>query len=170
MSIWEMYPSRTLEIIEAMAARGPTTSDGAPLLGLGADMITGVPRETEGDHRATVELVEELPYTYLHAFPFSPREGTVAADLVEEMPVPQRVAGERSRELRELVQAKGEASRRGRAGSRARVVLEGEGRSALAEDYLRVGVMGPLPEDHRAFHDAELAMLDGGLSAVLGAS
>ena len=166
----EMYRSRTLEILEATAARGPTTSDGAPVLGLGADIITGFPGETDEDHAQTVALVEELPYTYLHVFPFSPREGTVAADLVEEMPVPQRVAGERSKELRELVQAKGEAYRRRRAGSRARVVLEGEGRLALTEDYLRVGVTGPLPEDHRAFHDAELAMLDGGLSAVLGAS
>jgi threonylcarbamoyladenosine tRNA methylthiotransferase MtaB len=164
----EMYRVRALEIIEAMAARGLTISDGAPVLGLGADIITGFPGETEDDHRATAELVEELPYTYLHVFPFSPREGTVAADLVEEMPVPQRVAGERSKELRDIVQAKGEAYRRRRAGTSARVVLEGEGRSALTEDYLRVGVSGPPPKDHRAVHDAELIMVDWELSAVLG--
>jgi threonylcarbamoyladenosine tRNA methylthiotransferase MtaB len=154
----EMYRARALEIVDRM-----------PVLGLGADIITGFPGETDEDHAQTVALVEELPYTYLHVFPFSPREGTVAAELVEEMPVPQRVAGERSRELRELVQVKGEAYRRDRAGDRAQVVLEGEGRTALTGDYLRVGVTGPLPDDHRVLHDAELVLVDGEISAALGA-
>lgn len=163
----EMYRARTLELVERLASEGPRTTDGRPVLGLGADIITGFPGETEEDHRATVELVEELPYTYLHVFPFSPREGTVAAELVEEMPVPQRVAGERSRELRDLVQTKGEAYRRWRAGTSSRIVLEGRGRSALTEDYLRVAVKGPLPDDHRVLCDADLVMADGELSAVL---
>lgn len=164
----EMYRVRALEIAERLANVGRTTADGDPVLGLGADIITGFPGETDEDHARTVQLVEELPYTYLHVFPFSPREGTVAARLVEEMPVPQRVAGERSRELRELVQVKEAAYRRRRAGSRARVVLEGEGRSALTEDYLRVGVTGPLPDDHRMIHEVELAEVGGKLLAAWG--
>jgi threonylcarbamoyladenosine tRNA methylthiotransferase MtaB len=163
----ETYRSRALEILEAMAARGPTAGDGAPILGLGADIITGFPGETDADHAQTVALVEELPYTYLHVFPFSPRDGTVAAGLVEEMPVPQRVAGERSRELRALVQGKEAAYRRRRAGTRARAVLEGDARYALTEDYLRVPVTGPLPEDRRRLYDAGLVMVEKELSAVL---
>ncbi len=151
----EMYRDRALEIAEKFE-----------FLGLGADIITGFPGETDGDHAQTVALVEELPYTYLHVFPFSPREGTVAAELVKEMPVPQRVAGERSKELRDVVQAKGEAYRRRRAGSRARVVLEGDGRSALTEDYLRVAVKGPLPEDHRRLYDVPVAWDGSDISAV----
>jgi threonylcarbamoyladenosine tRNA methylthiotransferase MtaB len=135
-------------------------------LGLGADIITGFPGETEEDHAQTVALVEELPYTYLHVFPFSPREGTVAADLVEEMPVPQRVAGERSKELRDMVQAKGEAYRCRRAGTRARIALEGEGRSALTEDYPRVQVKGPLPEDHRRLYEVPLEWDGSDISAI----
>ncbi len=163
----EMYRARALQVAERLAAGGSPTVRGTPVLGFGADIITGFPGETDEDHSATVALVEELPFTYLHVFPFSPREGTVAADLVKEMPVPQRVARERSKELRDIVQAKGEAYRRRRAGSRARVVLEGDGRSALTEDYLRVEVQGPLPEDHRVLLDAELVMMDGELGAVL---
>jgi threonylcarbamoyladenosine tRNA methylthiotransferase MtaB len=162
----EMYRVRALEIAERMAVDGAATTEAVPVLGLGADIITGFPGETEADHRDTVDLVEELPYTYLHVFPFSPREGTGAAELVREMPVPQRVAGERSRELRDIVQAKGEAYRRARTGSRARVVLEGDGRSALTEDYVRVSVKGPLPEDRERVHDVELEMVGGELSAV----
>jgi hypothetical protein len=79
------------------------------------------------------------------------------------------VAGERSRELRELGHAKGEAYRLRRTGTRARVVVESEGRSALTGDYLRVAVKGPLPKGDRGLLDVELAMTGGDLSAVLQA-
>ena len=123
----EQYRRRALEIAERVAP-----------LGLGADIITGFPGETEADHGATRALVEELPFTYLHVFPFSPRDGTAALELPD--PVPQRVAGERSRELRELVHEKGRRHRAGRVGQGAAVVLEGDGGSALTGDYLRVQV------------------------------
>ena len=129
----EQYRRRTLEIADRLGGT----------LGLGADIITGFPGETAEDHDDTRRLVEELPFTYLHVFPFSPRDGTVAADL--EGPVPQRVAGERSRELRELAQAKGEAYRRARMGGTASVVMEGQGGTALTGDYLRIAVRGPAP-------------------------
>lgn len=156
-----MYRDRALEIAE----RFPAATGGA--LGLGADIITGFPGETDDDHAATRALVEELPYTYAHVFPFSPREGTRAAELAEEMPVPQRVAGERSRELREIVQAKGEAYRRARAGTRATVVLEGGGEYALTEDYLRVAVQGGGSGDRSSLHPGSLVEKGGGLFVEL---
>ena len=128
----EQYRRRALEIAERVAP-----------LGLGADIITGFPGETEDDHADTRRLVEELPFTYLHVFPFSPREGTAAAELPGA--VPQRVAGERSRDLREVAQAKGAAHRRARAGGRATVVVEGKGGMALTGDYLRVELRDPGP-------------------------
>ena len=175
----EMYRDRTLEIAERLGAGAgaqvraqagaQATAEAKDAFGLGADIITGFPGETDADHEDTVRLVEELPFTYLHVFPFSPREGTEAAELAREMPVPQRVAGERARELRELGQGKGEAYRRARAGSHARVVLEGKGRLALTEDYLRVEVVGTVPGDRRVIHGAELRMADGELVAEVGA-
>jgi len=123
----EMYRQRALEIAERI-----------PVLGLGADIITGFPGETDEDHHLTRALVEELPFTYLHVFPFSPRDGTPAESLPD--PVPQRVAGERGRDLRELGLAKGIRYRQGRVGDEASVVLEGDGGWALTEDYLRVAV------------------------------
>ena len=130
----EQYRRRALQIADRVAP-----------LGLGADVITGFPGETGQDHAATRALVEELPFTYLHVFPFSPRSGTVAAQLVREDPVPQRVAGERSRELRLLAREKGLGYRRARLGEEARVVVEGEGGSALTGDYLRVDIREPPP-------------------------
>lgn len=123
----EQYRSRTIEIAERLSA-----------LGLGADVITGFPGETEDDHASTRALIEELPFTYLHVFPYSPRRDTVAETLPD--PVPQRIAGERARELREIAQEKGQSYRKRRIGQSATVVLEGTGGSGLTEDYLRVGV------------------------------
>jgi threonylcarbamoyladenosine tRNA methylthiotransferase MtaB len=123
----EQYRARTLEIAGRVG-----------VLGLGADVITGFPGETEADHEATLELVEELPFTYLHVFPWSPRAGTTACDLPGF--VPQRVAGERSRELRATVHEKALAHRRSRVGTQARVVIEGTSGTALTGDYLRVKV------------------------------
>jgi threonylcarbamoyladenosine tRNA methylthiotransferase MtaB len=123
----EQYRARAWEIAEKVQP-----------LGLGADVITGFPGESTEDHASTRALIEELPFTYLHVFPFSPRADTVAAGLPG--PVPQRVSGARARELREIARAKGSAHRAGRVGSAATVVLEGEGGTGLTEDYLRVDV------------------------------
>lgn len=128
----EQYRRRALEIAERVTP-----------LGLGADVITGFPGETDEDHAATVALVAELPFTYLHVFPFSPREGTPAAALPR--PVPQRVAGERARELRDVAQEKGRAYRAARTGQPTVAVVEGDGGTALTEDYLRVDVRDPSP-------------------------
>jgi threonylcarbamoyladenosine tRNA methylthiotransferase MtaB len=138
----EQYRVSALEVVERV---GP--------MGLGADIIAGFPGETRRDHESTLRLVEELPFTYLHVFPYSRREGTAAAALPH--PVPQRVAGERSRELRLLAEAKGRAYRAARVGGRARVVVEGMGGTALTEDYLRVAVARP--------HDEGGALLEGTL-------
>lgn len=127
----DQYRSRTLEIAGRVNP-----------LGLGADVITGFPGETGKDHENTLRLVEELPFTYLHVFPFSPRSDTVAAALSREMPVPQRIAGERARELRELVMEKARVYRSARSGSEAVVVPEGKGDRGLTGDYLRVDIRG----------------------------
>jgi len=49
-----------------------------PALSIGADVIVGFPGETEERFKQTYELVESLPISYLHVFPFSKRKGTAA--------------------------------------------------------------------------------------------
>jgi threonylcarbamoyladenosine tRNA methylthiotransferase MtaB len=120
----EQYRSRVLEIAGRIAT-----------LGLGADIIVGFPGETEQEHSDTRSLVEELPYTYLHVFPYSVRSGTPAASLPHR--VPGDVAAERSRELREIGIEKGRAHLDIRIGTDALVAVEG-GRVGLTGDYLRL--------------------------------
>ncbi|MBT4374833.1 MAG: tRNA (N(6)-L-threonylcarbamoyladenosine(37)-C(2))-methylthiotransferase MtaB, partial [Nitrospina sp.] len=47
-------------------------------LGLGADVIVGFPGESEVSFEHTRKLIEELPFSYLHVFSYSPRSGTEA--------------------------------------------------------------------------------------------
>lgn len=110
-----------------------------PYLGLGADVIVGFPGETDEQHAQTRALIEELPFTYLHVFPYSVRDGTFAATLPDR--IPGDVAAARSRELRELAQLKGERYRASRVGQGAELVAE-EGDYGITEDYLRVRLIG----------------------------
>jgi threonylcarbamoyladenosine tRNA methylthiotransferase MtaB len=57
-----------------------------PDAGLGTDVLIGFPGETEQDFEETCSLLEEMPLSYLHAFPFSPREGTEAFSLPDRVP------------------------------------------------------------------------------------
>ena len=139
----EAYRTRVFQVVDAV-----------PRIGLGADIITGFPGETDMDHEDTVRLVEELPFTYLHVFRFSPKDGTVASMLPN--PVPQRVAGERSRELRALAQEKHRRYRESRAGEVSVVTLEAQGRRGLTGDYLRVDVEGAGVEDCGRLHSGVL--------------
>lgn len=118
--------------IEGIAAR-------LPVFGLGADVIVGFPGETEADHRATRDLVCDLPFTYLHVFPYSERPAAPARRLGP--PVAVAAARERAAELRALAAERAGRYRSGRDGGRADVVLlhRHAGRFAgLTEDYLDV--------------------------------
>ena len=57
-----------------------------PRAALGADVMAGFPGETENQFAATCELIDRLPLTYLHAFPFSARPGTPAETLPGRIP------------------------------------------------------------------------------------
>lgn len=81
-----------------------------PGLGLGTDVIVGHPGEGEDDFAATLALVDELPFTYLHVFAYADRPGTEAARLPGR--VAPRVAAQRSASLRALGRAKNLAFRR----------------------------------------------------------
>jgi len=118
--------------LEHLAAR-------LPAFGLGADVMVGFPGETAADHRATVDLIAALPFTYLHVFPYSPRPGTGAPRLGPA--VGSAAARARAAELRALGAAKGNAYRATRRGRRADGVACGHagGRvDVLTEDYLSV--------------------------------
>jgi threonylcarbamoyladenosine tRNA methylthiotransferase MtaB len=153
---------------ERYAAAVERLAAGLPAFGLGADVIAGFPGETEEDHAATVALVERLPFTALHVFPYSVRPGT-AAERLRGRVDPATVA-RRARELRAVGARKAAAYAARRAGGSADVVVVGDGarREGLTEDYLAVAIRDPAPP-RRARFAARLELApDGRLVAARG--
>jgi threonylcarbamoyladenosine tRNA methylthiotransferase MtaB len=115
-----------------------------PHAGIGADVIVGFPGEADEDFRATVELVEDLPFTYLHVFSFSERPGTQAASLRARVAPP--MTRERAHTLRAIAQRKSAAFRRSEAGRRLQALtLNRTGENwteALTGNYLKVRIAG----------------------------
>jgi threonylcarbamoyladenosine tRNA methylthiotransferase MtaB len=121
---------------------------GDRVFGLGADVIAGFPGETEEDHLATLSLVRQLPFTYLHVFPYSARPDTAATRLPDQ--VDAALSRRRAAELREAGEASAAQYRMARSGGSADVVVvRGERREGLTEDYLAVDVEAALPRGSR---------------------
>ena len=67
-----------LELVEKFRHRIPTAS-------LSTDIITGFPTETEDEHHETLTLLEEVRYDGAYMFKYSPREGTPAYKLGDDI-------------------------------------------------------------------------------------
>jgi len=86
------------------------------------DVMCGFPGETEEDFEATVDIVRRVGFSRIHAFPFSPRRGTRAAEMAGRIPVP--VARSRVRRLAALGSRLGEEFARSLSGTRVTVLVE----------------------------------------------
>jgi threonylcarbamoyladenosine tRNA methylthiotransferase MtaB len=113
-----------------------------PLAALGADIMAGFPGEDDRADRNTYDLVNDLPLSYFHVFPFSPRRGTAAWDFKER--VDDREIKRRAEALRVLGQKKREDFYRSCVGETFQVLAEGLERSGtgmikgLSDNYLPV--------------------------------
>jgi tRNA-2-methylthio-N6-dimethylallyladenosine synthase len=96
-------------------------------LALGTDIIVGFPGETERDFDETLEVVEEVRYDSAFTFVYSPRAGTEAAGLPEQ--VPHEVKVERMERLVETVQRIARERNLARVGGVEEVLVEGRSRT-----------------------------------------
>jgi tRNA-2-methylthio-N6-dimethylallyladenosine synthase len=98
-----------------------------PDLALTTDIIVGFPGETDRDFEETLEVAEEVGYDGAFTFVYSPRHGTEAASMPDQ--IPEQVKRERIERLVELVQRVA-ASRNGeRVGRVEEVLVEGPSRT-----------------------------------------
>ena len=101
-----------------------------PDLALGTDLIVGFPGETDDDFRKTVELVERVRFDSAFTFIYSPRAGTEAAAMADQ--VPDAVKHERLEELIEVVQRVAAERNAERIGRVEQVLVEGASRTDVA--------------------------------------
>ena len=101
-----------------------------PDLALTTDLIVGFPGETESEFLETVSAVEEVGYDGAFTFVYSPRQGTEAATMPDQ--VPEEVKRERIERLIDVVQGVAAARNRNRVGGVEEVLAEGPSRTDAA--------------------------------------
>ncbi|MGH3013284.1 MAG: tRNA (N6-isopentenyl adenosine(37)-C2)-methylthiotransferase MiaB, partial [Gaiellaceae bacterium] len=101
--------------------------DAIPDLALTTDIIVGFPGETEDDFRETLEVVEEVRFDGAYTFVYSPRQGTEAAAMTDQ--VPEEVKRERIERLIEVVQRIARGRNEERVGRVEEVLIEGPSRT-----------------------------------------
>jgi threonylcarbamoyladenosine tRNA methylthiotransferase MtaB len=109
-------------------------------MALGTDIIAGFPKETASAFRNTLRVAEDLPFAYMHVFPYSRRPGTEAAGLPDIVGHAERK--DRAARLRGIASMKKRAYLQAQRGRVLNVLFEEkleEGRCrGTSENYLRV--------------------------------
>jgi tRNA-2-methylthio-N6-dimethylallyladenosine synthase len=111
---------RYLALVERMR-------EAIPDLALTTDLIVGFPGETDEDFEATVSLVEEVRFDGAFTFVFSPRAGTEAAVMQDQ--IADDLKQERIERLIDVVQRVAAERNRARVGRIEQVLVEGTSRT-----------------------------------------
>jgi tRNA-2-methylthio-N6-dimethylallyladenosine synthase len=97
-----------------------------PGIALSTDIIVGFPGETDDDFEQTLRAVEDIGFAQSYSFKYSPRPGTPASTLDEQ--VPERVKTERLARLQQLLKAQQNQFNAQCVGRTMPVLLERRGR------------------------------------------
>jgi threonylcarbamoyladenosine tRNA methylthiotransferase MtaB len=93
-----------------------------PDAAIGVDVLIGFPGETEKAFENTYSLIEELPVTYLHVFPFSVRKGTPAGKYPQQ--VDSKTIKARCEKMRTLGNQKKQAFYKKFIGKKVKILIE----------------------------------------------
>jgi tRNA-2-methylthio-N6-dimethylallyladenosine synthase len=105
--------------------------DAVPDLSLSTDLIVGFPGETDDDFAATLAMVERVAYDNVFVFRYSPRPGTPAATMTDQ--VPAAVKAERNARLLEVTTRVAHARSRRRLGEAVEVLVDGVAKKNAGE-------------------------------------
>jgi threonylcarbamoyladenosine tRNA methylthiotransferase MtaB len=109
-------------------------------MAFGTDVIVGFPAEGHKEFLSTRILINELPFSYVHTFPFSARRGTLAATI--EPLIAYNIISDRAESLKELSRAKKKAFASAQANKILAVIAEGEDTyghtSGTTSNYLKI--------------------------------
>ncbi|MBE6399022.1 MAG: tRNA (N(6)-L-threonylcarbamoyladenosine(37)-C(2))-methylthiotransferase MtaB [Lentisphaerae bacterium] len=112
-----------------------------PDIHIGTDFIVGFPGETDEDFTQLLEVAEKVKFANIHAFIYSPRPGTPAAELPDR--IPPQIARERMHALQTLAAGSAAAFARSQIGKTLPVIFERESGGMLhgwSDNYLAIAV------------------------------
>ena len=110
-----------LSILEKMRAARPD-------IALSGDFIVGFPGETSEDFKATLEIVDAVRYASAYSFKYSPRPGTPAASMEDQ--IPRDIMDDRLQSLQSRINRHQLAFNRSKVGFKTQVLIERRGRHA----------------------------------------
>ena len=113
-----------------------------PGIAFGADLIAGFPTETDEMFQRSLDIIEECDLSWLHVFPYSPREGTPAARMPQ---LPTAVRKERAAQLRAAGELAAERFLDKQTGAEATVLVERDN-AGYSEHFAPVQLTEPTPE------------------------
>jgi len=114
------------------------------------DIIVGFPGETDDEWQQTLTFVEQMGFSHLHIFSYSPRPGTKAAELPDH--IDRETQKQRSQALHELGQRLKQANQQANLGQEFPVLIEGKAEtnekgeaiwSGYTPNFLRVAIPAP---------------------------
>ncbi|NOV28557.1 tRNA (N(6)-L-threonylcarbamoyladenosine(37)-C(2))-methylthiotransferase MtaB [Methylomonas sp. ZR1] len=95
-----------------------------PHFNITTDIIVGFPGETEQEWQESYEYVKNLGFSHIHIFSYSPREGTKAAGLPDQ--IDQNTKKQRSKQLHDLADTMKQTFIAENLGERANILWEGQ--------------------------------------------
>jgi threonylcarbamoyladenosine tRNA methylthiotransferase MtaB len=112
-----------------------------PHAAIGSDIIVGFPGETEAHVDDMSRLLDALPLTHLHVFPYSDRPGTDASRMFPK--VDGRAVRERGRAVREIGEGMSRRFKASQAGRTLRALTVDDGQSVVTGNYLKLRLDAP---------------------------
>lgn len=125
---------------------------------VGMDVIAGFPTETDEQFENTYKILAETPWTRLHVFPYSERQGTRAAVLPQISMMKRK---QRAQRLRELSLHRLQSMALRQVGSRKKVLILNKfqpSHQGISRDYWNINVNLELAE-HEAFKNSEIEVV-----------
>jgi tRNA-2-methylthio-N6-dimethylallyladenosine synthase len=144
-----MHRAYTAEKYVDLVRRIRQARDG---IAITTDMIVGFPGETENDYKQTRDLVEEIQFDNAFVFRYSPRRGTPAAEMPDQ--IEERTKEERNHDLLQVVNESNRRSLERLVGRCVEVLCEGPSKTNPARLMGRtrtnkIVVFAPSPRPRR---------------------
>jgi threonylcarbamoyladenosine tRNA methylthiotransferase MtaB len=107
---------------------------------IAADIIVGVPGETEDDFAQTLDFIQSIDISYLHIFTYSERENTLAVKMPGQVPIPVRK--ERSKIMHKIADQKQKLFKLQHLQTKRKVLFEAQeingNISGFTDNYIKI--------------------------------
>ncbi|MBI5740763.1 MAG: tRNA (N(6)-L-threonylcarbamoyladenosine(37)-C(2))-methylthiotransferase MtaB [Nitrospirae bacterium] len=139
-----------------------------PGISVGTDLIAGFPGENDDDFYDTVRLIEQLPLSYLHVFPYSKRPDTKALSFEDH--VSEKVKRERVKILFEIAGIKKRNYMKNSLDNILDVIVENRTESngywsGLSSNYLKLSIISDVAQRGQRIRARVISLTDTGLQA-----